>query len=133
MTREQVLFSFKGRINRATYWVYILASTFLPIIAIVCFQILFHVVLGVPDSDLLAAVLVIPTVILICYVNLALHIKRFHDTNRSGWNYLWGFIPFFGEFYILGVCGWTKGTGLENKYGPLPAKGIAGFRNMQSK
>ena len=132
MTRKQVLFSFKGRINRATYWVYILALIFLLIIAVVCLGIL-DVVFGIPDSDLLAAVPVIPTVILICYVNLALHVKRFHDTNRSGWNYLWGFIPFFGECYILGVCGCTKGTGLENKYGPLPAKGITGFRNMQSK
>ena len=127
MTLKQVLFSFKGRINRATYWVYTLALTLLLIIAIVCLGMFSEAVLGVEDSDLLMAVLVIPTVIFVNYVGLALHAKRFHDTDRSGWNYLWSFIPCFGGFYILVVCGCIKGTGTENKYGPLPTKGIAGF------
>ena len=133
MTLKQVLFSFKGRINRATYWVYTLTLTLLTIIAIMCMAILSDAVLDVEDSDLLVGVLVIPTVILIYYISLALHTKRFHDTNRSGWNYLWSLIPCFGGFYILVVCGCIKGTGTENKYGSLPARGIAGFRDMQSK
>lgn len=127
MTLKQVLFSFKGRINRATYWVYTLALLFLLIIDLICVGIFFDKILDVENSDLLVGIFMGPAIILVYYISLALHAKRFHDTNRSGWNYLWGFIPFLGEFYILFVCGYVKGTGQENKYGPLPAKGIAGF------
>ncbi len=68
MTLKQVLFSFKGRINRATYWVYTLALTFLLIIAIVCLGMFLDVGLSVGDSDLLMAIFVIPTVIFMNYV-----------------------------------------------------------------
>ena len=126
MTLKQVLFSFNGRINRSTYWGYTLALAFLLIIALICVGFFFDAILDVGDSDLLVGIFVVPAVILVYYISLAIHAKRFHDTNRSGWNYLWSFIPIFGGFYILVVCGCLKGTDGENNYGPGSPDGSAG-------
>lgn len=46
-------------------------------------------------------------------------IRRLHDTGRSGWNLLWGLIPFFGGIYVLILCCMASQPG-ENKYGPEP-------------
>lgn len=51
------------------------------------------------------------------YPSIVVTIKRFHDTNRSGYHMLWVLIPFFGALYILIVCGFFKGTDGKNKYG----------------
>lgn len=127
MTLKQVLFSFNGRINRATYWVYTLGLTFLFIVALICIALFFNAILDVGGSDLFVGIFVVPAVILLYYIGLAIHTKRFHDTNRSGWNYLWSFIPIFGGIYILAVCGCLNGTEAENNYGPESPNGIAGI------
>ena len=31
----------------------------------------------------------------------SLMVRRFHDTNRSGWYWTWGFIPVVGEIVVL--------------------------------
>ena len=126
MTLKQVLFSFNGRINRATYWVYTLVPTFLLIATLICVGIFVNAVLDTGGSDILVTIFAIPVSILVCYISLAIHAKRFHDTNRSGWNYLWSFIPIFGGIYILVVCGCLKGTEEGKNYGPGPPNGIAG-------
>ncbi len=54
------------------------------------------------------------------YVSIPISVKRFHDTNRSGWNVLWGLIPIFGPLYIIIVLGCLKGTEGPNAYGPPP-------------
>ena len=108
-----VCFSTTGRINRAWWCFYILFSNFfywgllIPIIGISRspapeFEFFFyHTITGV----------------VIVYPSIVVTVKRFRDTNRSGYNILWGLIPFFGVLYILIVCGFFKGTDGENKYG----------------
>lgn len=32
---------------------------------------------------------------------IALFIRRMHDINRSGWNWLWGLIPIVGWIYVI--------------------------------
>ena len=54
MPLKQILFSFNGRINRATYWVYTLVLTFLLIIALICVGIFFNTILDGGSSNLLA-------------------------------------------------------------------------------
>ena len=58
-------------------------------------------------------VLVLP----LTYSIIVMSVKRFRDTNRSGWNLLWVFFPFGGALYILIVCIFFKGTAGKNKYG----------------
>lgn len=54
--------------------------------------------------------------------NLAVSIRRLHDTNRSGWFYLFNFIPFVGPFIFLVFC-FMEGTRGPNQYGPDPKYG----------
>ena len=46
-------------------------------------------------------------------------IRRFHDTNKSGWYFLLGFIPLVGSL-IVTVMMIPEGTKGKNKYGPNP-------------
>ena len=47
---------------------------------------------------------------------LAVSVRRLHDTNKSGWYYLMGFIPYVGGIIML-VFYASEGTLGKNKYG----------------
>ena len=55
--------------------------------------------------------------LLILYVFITATVKRLHDTDRSGWWALMGFVPVIGWIYFIVVCGFFKGTVGENRYG----------------
>ena len=115
MTGTQFFFSFKGRINRKQYWLHTLI-----IVGYACFigaitqgEMEFYGPIGV--------LMFVPAFVLF-YTRIPLNVKRLHDTNRSGWNYLYRFIPLFGGIYILCVCGFFKGIKEANNYGETPGK-----------
>jgi uncharacterized membrane protein YhaH (DUF805 family) len=51
--------------------------------------------------------------------NIAVQARRLHDTGRSGWYMLLGFIPFIGPFVLL-VFLCTEGSYGPNEHGPDP-------------
>ena len=51
--------------------------------------------------------------------NIAVHVRRFHDQDKSGWMYLLNFIPYIGGFVVL-VFMFMEGTRGPNRYGPDP-------------
>ena len=51
--------------------------------------------------------------------SLAVTVRRLHDTNKAGWNFLIALIPVVGSLWLL-VIMISKGTDGENKYGPDP-------------
>ncbi|MGE0179320.1 MAG: DUF805 domain-containing protein [Sphingomonas sp.] len=51
--------------------------------------------------------------------NLAVVVRRLHDTDRSGWNILWGFVPLVGGFILLYFYV-LEGTRGPNRFGPDP-------------
>jgi len=51
------------------------------------------------------------------FYSVSLNTRRFHDLNHSGWNFLWGFIP-FGSIVLLVMLFLIQGIEQENKYGP---------------
>ena len=121
-----VCFSPTGRINRAWWWLYISLFT------------VFHKVLDDTALDNIGEYgqtlffwsfcLVLGmtySLILVC-------IKRFRDTNRKGWNMLWGLIPAFGVLYIFIVCGFFKGTQGKNTYGE-PSSLIGAWDSSQQR
>ena len=55
----------------------------------------------------------------ICISIICSEIRRLHDTGKSGWNILWGLIPFFGWIYVIILLCKASQPG-ENKYGPEP-------------
>ena len=51
-------------------------------------------------------------------VQLALTVRRLHDTDRSGWWYLISLIPFGSIVLLVLLVG--AGTPTANQYGPVP-------------
>ena len=109
----RVLFSYKGRINRKTYWLCFFGS----------FGILF--LCGIPrivfpeqytPFTSLLILLIYPLI----YSQIPIHVKRLHDINLSGWWVLIFMIPFIGILLSFIICGCTPGTKGINRYGYPP-------------
>ena len=105
---------FNGRARRKEYWLFFL------------FNIIISIVLGVIDGitgtssvpggigmlgGLYLLALLIPA--------LAVAVRRLHDTGRSGWWLLIGFVPIIGAIVII-VFLVQDGAPGENQYGKSP-------------
>ena len=55
------------------------------------------------------------------YPTLAIHVKRWHDRNKSGWWCLIGLVPLIGSLWIIVELGFCKGSKNKNTYG-MPTK-----------
>jgi uncharacterized membrane protein YhaH (DUF805 family) len=59
--------------------------------------------------------------IILCIATLwsliAIHVRRFHDTNQTGWFVLGIFIPYIGWAVVTLWCGFMGGTEGSNRYG----------------
>ena len=107
---------FNGRARRKEYWMFVL------------FSVIISVVLGVIDGvagtpsaggyGLLGGLYVLA----IFVPALAVTVRRLHDTNRSGWFILLGFIPCIG-IIILIVFYAEDGTKGSNQFGSDPKGG----------
>lgn len=128
-----LFFSFDGRINRAKWW--------LGLLALFVVQTVLWMILGsffglsamgnLDPNDAAAAeammsqlsAMMVPMGILILvmlYPSLAVYTKRWHDRNKSGWWSLIMFIPIVGAIWVLVELGIMRGTDGENRYGPDP-------------
>ncbi len=108
-----LMFSFKGRINRARYWMLMLPTSVLYFMAIVILDV------SLPEESL-ARMLVIPCVVLFLWISLAAQIKRWHDRDKSGFWILINFIPIIGPIWQFVEVGCLRGTLGDNNYGPDP-------------
>jgi len=99
---------FSGRARRKEYWMFVL------------FYILIAIGLSVVESllgfagilsGLLGLGLLLPSI--------AVTVRRLHDTDRSGWWILIGFVPFVG-FIVLLVFMCLVGSSGSNQYGSDP-------------
>lgn len=95
-------YTFSGRASRSEFWYFSLGNVVIWLIAaLICDGIFWIAYLA----------LILP--------NIAVSIRRLHDTNRSGWWYLIAFLPLIGPFILLYfyVC---KGTDGNNRFGEDP-------------
>jgi len=103
------LFSFGGRINRESYWLFFGA----------CFalSIVLQIVVGAP-SDGEASIFWL----ILLWPALAIIVKRYHDCDRSaGWVLVHFVIPPLGIYQ----CGFLRGTPGTNRFGPAPPDSTA--------
>ncbi len=103
---------FSGRAQRMEYWMFGL------------FYIIFAIVIGIIESifgigeagsGLLSGLFVLAMLI----PSLAVTFRRLHDTDRSGWWLLIGFVPLIGSIVILVFMIQDSQPG-ENQYGTNP-------------
>lgn len=103
---------FEGRARRKEFWMFVL------------FNLIISLVLGVLDALLkINNTLGMIYSLAVFLPSLAVGIRRLHDTDRSGWWVLIGFVPVIGAIMLL-VFAVMDSTPGQNKYGPSP-KGSA--------
>lgn len=114
MSLAAILFSFKGRINRAKYWM----------VTLLMIVILFIFICGLILSDAgdAGSVILLPFYIFGNWAGLAVAAKRWHDLNKSAWWILIAFIPIIGPIWAFVELGFYKGTDGPNRFGPDPLK-----------
>lgn len=129
-TIKDILFSFKGRIPRRTYWLWgIVSGLVIGLIVGLCTPLL--ITMPPPPVDpnaipaqpeikpigfLIFALAYIPMI----WIGLALGVKRWHDRAKSGWWILIGLIPIVGGIWMFVECGCLRGTVGPNQYGEDP-------------
>jgi uncharacterized membrane protein YhaH (DUF805 family) len=96
-----------GRARRSEYWWWALAYLILVVIAV-----------GL-DSAIGTSVVAPLVALAVLLPNLAVAVRRLHDTGRSGWWILLGLIPLVGGIILL-VFYVSDGNPGPNAYGPDP-------------
>jgi uncharacterized membrane protein YhaH (DUF805 family) len=109
---------FSGRASRSEFWYWILFTFLVGIVT----QI---VDLGVWSSDVMTPFSWIWSLVTLL-PSLAMGVRRLHDTDRSGWWWLLGFIPLIGIIVLI-VFWCSVGTRGPNRFGldPLGAPAAA--------
>lgn len=105
---------FNGRARRKEYWMFSLFYCLIALLILLPSMFL-------PESELIAtgSLIIFGIYVLAMFIpNLAVNIRRLHDTGRSGWWYLITMVPIIGIFYIVFMC-LDSQTG-TNKYGNNP-------------
>lgn len=107
---------FRGRARRKEYWFFVL------------FNVLFAVAFGLVDMglglwDQASGIGVLSGLywLAVLLPGIAVSVRRLHDTGRSGWWLLIGFVPILG-FLVLLVFFVLDGESGENAYGSNPRK-----------
>lgn len=117
--------NFSGRATRAEFWWFgcfnllAMAALFVPLFALGSTS---ESGLGGAQTVFLIAIVVFA--LLLAIPNLAVTVRRLHDTDRSGWWYLLTVIPivsYVGSIVLL-VFTLLDGTPRQNRYGPDPKR-----------
>jgi uncharacterized membrane protein YhaH (DUF805 family) len=98
---------FSGRARRKEYWYFVL------------FNIIIVAILTIIDSILRTRILEILYGLAVLIPSIAVAFRRLHDTGRSGWWWLIGFIPIIGTIILIIFFVLDSQPG-DNKYGPNP-------------
>jgi uncharacterized membrane protein YhaH (DUF805 family) len=129
LTTTEVLFGFKGRVNRPTWWLWSLVNAFAVYFGLTTglFTMLQSVFVGdeatVMESIVIATfgfVVFLASLVYGVWTALALGCKRLHDQDKSGWLQLLGAIPVLGGLALLVILGCVASTEGPNRFAPQP-------------
>jgi uncharacterized membrane protein YhaH (DUF805 family) len=102
---------FKGRARRSEYWWFVL------------FNVIVGIVAGIIDAIIGTQIIGYLASLALLLPNIAVGIRRLHDTSRVGWWILIGIIPIVG--WIILLIFYVQDSHPDNQYGPSP-KGNTG-------
>ena len=104
---------FNGRASRKEFWTVMLFSV------LISFALQLLYTLGFAISDNLGLLLALPFVIFalgMVIPQLAVSVRRLHDTDKSGWWLLLGLIPIFGIIALIVLFSLASSAG-DNRFG----------------
>ena len=126
---KQLLFTARGRLNRAAFWKGVILVLVATAICGAVFAVLMPMV-STPTDDggrhfetgglIVTGLLSIGFFVFSVWSGLCLGIKRYHDRGKSGLWILIQFAPIIGPFWYLIETGFLAGTPGPNSYGPDP-------------
>jgi uncharacterized membrane protein YhaH (DUF805 family) len=113
---------FSGRSRRKEYWMFWLLNMLIGLFVLLVFAVGYYADMSQSEMDSwlmpmvwLAGLWSLATLV----PGIAVTIRRLHDTDRSGWSILFGFIPIIGGFILLYFYV-QDGTPGPNRFGPDP-------------
>ena len=112
-------FSIKGRASRSEYWWF--QAFFIPSFLFVTLATEAENLANASESIIWFYVACLVVVLLSMIPLITVTIRRFHDTNKSGWYFFLGLIPFIGSLIVTAMM-IPEGTKGKNKYGGNPLK-----------
>ena len=116
--------NFNGRASRSEYNYWVLFIILLSTFAFILDPIDFYTGEGGMLSNILSLALILPGV--------AVMIRRFHDINKSGWNYFWS-LTIVGVFPVLYWLVFKAGDNGGNSYGVDPLSNSSPLPSNQSE
>lgn len=130
MRLRQILFGFRGRIRRSTYWLASLGSGVVLVTVLVVVVMTFGgmaVLSGASENsgavNALVRIIIVwlaPLYGLSLWISLALSVKRCHDRNYPGVMVMIQLMPIVGVLWALIDLGFIEGKLGPNQYGPSP-------------
>lgn len=117
MATSHSIFSFAGRINRATY-IFITTAAYVFFTLSLLTQDLLK---KLPEnSALICSIILVVTNVVVVWVYLTSWVKRWHDVEKSGFWCLFSLIPLVGWFYCIYMNYFAAGTDGANNFGEDP-------------
>jgi uncharacterized membrane protein YhaH (DUF805 family) len=112
---------FSGRSRRKEFWMWVLFTTIVnSVLMLLGFWGAEERLFSSEEELMLYFACTIGLFALATFIpNLALVVRRLHDTDRSGWNILFGLIPIVGGFILLYFYV-SEGTRGPNRFGADP-------------
>lgn len=118
---SHLLFTYKRRINRLTYWT---VSVFIWTSFYILYNLLAYAI------NYTATWVIYP---ILFWTIISTATKRLHDTNKSG-HWLWLILtPVLGPVFIIFHLGFKRGHKTNNRYGPVPGTAPDYFTNGQGQ
>lgn len=118
MSLVDLFFGFRGRISRSRYWIGMLSIWF-GVFFIAMIVAIVTRTAGEPSggpAEVVTALLVLG----LAWPWCALHVKRWHDRDKSGLWLLVSLVPLIGGPWTFVECGCLSGTAGPNRYGADP-------------
>jgi uncharacterized membrane protein YhaH (DUF805 family) len=111
---NEFYFSAKARVNRQQWWLRLV----LPLYLIFSVLVLVDIRAGTFYPEIGMGLWTGTFGLIVLFPASMVHIKRFHDRDKSGWWLLIVLIPLIGPIWLLIELGFLKGTPGANQYGP---------------
>ena len=116
MSTSEILFSFKGRIGRSTFWIYSIGSSVVGFIG----GFILGLLMASKSSPVavIGVILYIVFILALAWVGLAIAVKRWHDRGKAWYWIFITVIPFIGGLWEFIELGFLPGTPGPNAHGP---------------
>ena len=109
-------FNFRGRCSRTTWWLGN-AVSIVAVYAVVFVAATFEQSAGTNGWTSPSGLLALFALIGILWFDLSIHVKRWHDRDKSGWWQLIGLVPVIGLWAIIDPGFFPRKEG-PNRFGP---------------